>query len=640
MPRRQKGDTSVATQAEVRDLRKDIELIAKGTLKVKAGYDEILGTITKITEAQKKDYRWLKKTVDKEKELAELGKSITKMATKKSWHIKSWTKWTEYRGILEVKSIKNARKKKGLEGEVEDELIGQAEALWDGLGNAQKLISAANDLDSMFGGMGATIAGFVTNPLTAVSALLLTFMEMQQEIADQFGAMGMREFQGELHNANINATKLGYSFSDVATTTTTLASDFGIAFDKAVGMNDSVLGLARATATGVDGAATLMGMFTVIGGHSADSAENLLLSAEAMAVANDMAPGEILDQIAGSTETFASFAQKGGENIIRAAMQAKKLGTNLDTVGGIAKGMLNFQDSLNKEIEAGILLGRDINFQRARELALAGDLEGMMDSILDQVGGEARWNELNVIQRQAMADALGVDLLTMGKLVSKEKEAATLQGKMAEFQAKNPIPEEALTSTAELLNNLKALGMEMATKLGPIIERFVKFLGGMVEWLGEGDRAMNMMRTAIGLYVGKIGIAIGQTVALMMANLGLMTSKMGAATFGVGIPIALGLAGGVIGWLASNSGAAENAVGSAQEGGITTQEGLINVHPQEAIVPVEKLGGMLVSAMDPIYKETKKNTKVLEAMLGPTGLLAPRLGMAVAAGIMRSDETI
>ena len=34
---------------------------------------------------------------------------------------------------------KNARKKKGLEGEVEDELIGQAEALYDGLGNSEKL---------------------------------------------------------------------------------------------------------------------------------------------------------------------------------------------------------------------------------------------------------------------------------------------------------------------------------------------------------------------------------------------------------------------------------------------------------------------------------------------------------------------
>ena len=231
MPRRQKGDTSVATQAEVRDLRKDIELIVKGTLKVKAGYDEILGTITKITEAQKKDYRWLKKTVDKEKELAELGKSITKMATKKSWHIKSWTKWTEYRGILEVKSIKTARKKKGLEGEVEDELIGQAEALWDGLGNAQKLISAANDLDSMFGGMGATIAGFVTNPLTAVSALLLTFMEMQQEIADQFGAMGMREFQGDLHQAHRDAVGLGFTFEESAAAMNELSGNFGIAFN-------------------------------------------------------------------------------------------------------------------------------------------------------------------------------------------------------------------------------------------------------------------------------------------------------------------------------------------------------------------------------------------------------------------------
>ena len=40
MPRRQKGDTSVATQSEVKDLRKEVEGVAAGTRKVKAGYED------------------------------------------------------------------------------------------------------------------------------------------------------------------------------------------------------------------------------------------------------------------------------------------------------------------------------------------------------------------------------------------------------------------------------------------------------------------------------------------------------------------------------------------------------------------------------------------------------------------------
>ena len=354
-----------------------------------------------------------------------------------------------------------------------------------------------------------------------------------------------------------------------------------------------------------------MGLFTVIGGHTADSAESLLLSAEQLAVANNVAPGEILDSIAGSTEIFAGFAKEGGENILLSAIQAKKLGISLDQVGTIATGLLNFQDSLNKEIEAGILLGQDLNFQRARELALVGDTTGMMEEVLNQLGGEARWTELNVIQRQAMADALGVDLLTMSKLVSKEKEALTIQGKMSQLQVTNPIPEEAITATAELLNNLKAIGMQFAKDFGPQIENIVKLFGGLVKWFGEGDNALTSFRKVVSLYTASLGFAIGQTIALMMANYGLMTSKVGAMTFGIGIPLAMAAAAGAIGWTMSNISSGKSAA-NAQDGGITTQQGLVNVHPQEAIVPIEKLALMLKDAMKPVKEEIQKGNRILK----------------------------
>ena len=38
-------------------------------------------------------------------------------------------------------------------------------------------------------------------------------------------------------------------------------------------------------------------------------------------------------------------------------------------MAGAAEGFLDFQTSLNAEVEASILLGRDVNLQKARELA-------------------------------------------------------------------------------------------------------------------------------------------------------------------------------------------------------------------------------------------------------------------------------
>ena len=145
MPRRRKGDTSVATQGEVKDLRRDIEEIAAGTRKVKAGYDDILGTVQQITKEQKKDFRWLKETVDKEKELSKVGQSIVKMGTKRWWHTKSIGKSVEFIGIMEIRAHKESRKRLGVEDDLADSLGEQAENLYDGVGLASELVSAAGD---------------------------------------------------------------------------------------------------------------------------------------------------------------------------------------------------------------------------------------------------------------------------------------------------------------------------------------------------------------------------------------------------------------------------------------------------------------------------------------------------------------
>ena len=67
---------------------------------------------------------------------------------------------------------------------------------------SEELSSIAGDIDSAFGGMGSTIGGFLTNPLTGAVALLLTFNAQQEAIADQFGAIGVTEFRQELAGAS------------------------------------------------------------------------------------------------------------------------------------------------------------------------------------------------------------------------------------------------------------------------------------------------------------------------------------------------------------------------------------------------------------------------------------------------------
>ena len=76
------------------------------------------------------------------------------------------------------------------------------------------------------------------------------------------------------------------------------------------------------------------------------------------------------------------FSEDGGDNLAKAAVQARALGLSLDTTSKIAEGLLDFEQSITKEVEASVLIGRQLNFQKARELALNNDIEGAITNVV------------------------------------------------------------------------------------------------------------------------------------------------------------------------------------------------------------------------------------------------------------------
>ena len=159
---------------------------------------------------------------------------------------------------------------------------------------------------------------------------------------------------------------------------------------------------------------------TEISGLSQGQALDIQSSIATLAGRRGVLAKDVFADIAQNTELFANFARDGGMNIGRAAVQAKELGLSLDTVGKVAENVLDFQTSIESELQASLLIGRQLNLNRARELSLAGDLEGLQKEIVKLVGSEAEFNQLNVIQRKKFAQALGVTTTELSKLVSGE----------------------------------------------------------------------------------------------------------------------------------------------------------------------------------------------------------------------------
>ena len=140
-----------------------------------------------------------------------------------------------------------------------------------------------------------------------------------------------------------------------------------------------------------------------------------------------VAPGAIFKDIAGNAEFFAQYAKDGGDDIVRAAVEARKLGLSMSQVASISDSLLDFETSIDKQLEASMLLGRQINLDKARQFALAGNQKEMMSEILKQVGGEVEFNRMNVIQRRKLAESVNVSVEQLSRLV-RNNQAASVAG--------------------------------------------------------------------------------------------------------------------------------------------------------------------------------------------------------------------
>jgi len=159
-----------------------------------------------------------------------------------------------------------------------------------------------------------------------------------------------------------------------------------------------------------------------ISGASKETALNIQTAIAKSASMRGVLPADVFKDIANNTEAFATYAKDGGQNIGEAAIRARELGISLDTVFKISDGILDFQSSIENELKASLLIGRQLNLNEARRLAMAGDQAGLQEEILRQIGSEEELQRMNSIQRKSLAGALGITVSELNKLASGELE--------------------------------------------------------------------------------------------------------------------------------------------------------------------------------------------------------------------------
>jgi len=364
---------------------------------------------------------------------------------------------------------------------------------------------------------------------------------------------------------------------------------------------------------------------------SGKSAKDLLKTQKLTVLQQNKARGltmstkKIQDAIGKSSKALQLTFKGSTKELTNQVMAAKALGTNLSGVEKISSSLLDFESSIQAELEAELLLGKDINLEKARAAALEGDMATVADEVMKNKAIMNAFDTKNVIAQEAAAKALGMSRGELADMVQGQKELkvvrdegfksiddaqekynAMIDSGMSKEEAASKIKDKDLLTQLESASIADRLAATMERVSEVFIEMstpVLAFVDGLMKSEGIADKIANTIKGIAAAYLLIKGLQVAMNI-LSMVNiarqstlLGIEVAKAGAATtfnamstFGLGTVIAVAAvaaAMGAVGMYFMNDG----MIGS--DGGMVVSgpKGSIQLNKDDEIIAGTDLMG-------------------------------------------------
>ena len=386
---------------------------------------------------------------------------------------------------------------------------------------------ALDEADGMIGGLGKKLVAMILSPITMIGAALglgISTYGRYSEVIDKtgqiFGAqVGMADdLKDAMFQVNAEGAELDINIESIAGMLPDISNEFGKSSAASVKLAAKMKETALATGLADGQATALFSSMMNVMDMSAEAAENFSKGTYYLAQQEGVAPQAVMQDIAESSEMISDFGKDGAANIAKAAINAKKFGVSLKTVEKIANSLLNFEDSIAKEMEASVMIGRNLNFNAARRLALEGDLDGAVQDILGQLGGQEEFARMDVLQKRALADAIGITTTELAKYMNKQGEVNAM-GEVTGQQVKD-IGAAGYVDASKSMSELQKTNNYIKNAKDVLIP-------GMKDQFEKVDTVVQSIKKAIQWIVTTLG-GFGLMGTMMFMGFGqmLMKSKM------------------------------------------------------------------------------------------------------------------
>jgi hypothetical protein len=420
---------------------------------------------------------------------------------------------TEEINNLNTRGLSSAQIKAGFGGKE----LKEKQKILDLTNDEADALGATNGKLSVMGAglksMKSSIISNLKDPLTLVTFVATQFIDALKMTDSGAGDMAkqMNMTYGEALNTRRELGNIAATSGDVALNTKGLQESY-MAIGQSLGTNAKINDADLKTFTKLreqagftnEELAGIQKLSLVNGKTLEDNTEEILGGAKAYASRKGLVINEkeVLTEVSKASASLKLSLGGSAGALAEAVVKTKEFGLSLEQASKMSESLLNFESSIENELSAELLTGKNLNLEKARQLALNNDIAGAAEEIANQVGTSADFAKMNAIQQEAIAQAAGLtkdelaqslmDKEALAHLSAKEGESAQeafnrLVDTVGLEEAKKQLGDEALANQfaqqsvqerfAQATEKLQELFIQLAEPVMAIVSPLMDLVG-------------------------------------------------------------------------------------------------------------------------------------------------------------------
>lgn len=253
----------------------------------------------------------------------------------------------------------------------------------------------------------------------------------------------------------------------------------------------------------------------LVGALGQSAEQSIAFQKELVVLGNEIgaAPAQLAADFAAASKDLAKYGDQATKVFMDVAVAAKKMGLETSQVLTMTAKFDTFDGAASSVGKLNAQLGTNLNSMEMMNATEAERMEMLRSNLLET--GTA-FEDMSKFQKMAAAEAMGVDVSTLGKMMGPEEERTASQKSF----------DKLLEGTQALGEKFTNLGKQIWAALSPLAGFINDFLltplSGLLSWVADSPVLITVLSVLAGI-IGTVGAALAVEAAITSA---LTTAKL------------------------------------------------------------------------------------------------------------------